>query len=1042
MNPMSPKSRLLLVDNDPEDIWMLVEHLEADYEVLCATSGPEGLRIAFSEDPPDLILLDIMMPGLDGYEICRQLKADKQARDIPVIFVSAKTKASEEVKGLELGAQDYITKPFSIPVVRARINSVLNLKKELDRRLILKTRLEELNRQQVDQIEFKLRELRETRETLEVYEQNYNFLLQKNLVDKAIKTILVVDDHPENIHVLVDNLEGQYEVLCATSGKDALEIAFSEHPPDLILLDIMMPGMDGFEVCSRLKARVDTRDIPVIFVTACGEEMDETKGLDIGAADFITKPFSIPVVKVRIKATLRLKEEMDNRIALTRKLEDLNRNLEHRVKEKTHALERAHADVKASELKYRMIYENAVEGIFQSTPDGCLLDANPALAEILGYESADELISTVTDIMQQIYYRPADRSLFNRIIGRDGEISGLETQVKKKNHQIIWALISAKAIRDDTDDHIYYQGFLTDITEHKHAREALQTAHDELETRVATRTAELVAAKEEADAANRAKSDFLARMSHEIRTPIAAVTGLTHVILKTRLTTDQRDYLNKIQIASGKLIDVINDILDFSKVEAGRLELETCNFSLNELLEQLIDMFSERVGQKDLALVSSVDPEVPRQLRGDPGRLAQILSNLIDNAEKFTDEGEITVAVTVDHTTPVMPNQVRVKFCIHDTGIGISPDIIPILFEAFTQANTAAQHSHKGTGLGLAICERLVHLMGGTIWADSEPGQGSTYTFTVVLEKQAVEKPLTTTTSSATEPTNGTDEKLAMLNGRRILLVEDHPFNQDVAIALLGNAGLIVDIANDGQAAVEKITSREKHYDAILMDIQMPVMDGYEATRKIREWEAEQLDWNNPGSLPMAPRQKIPIVALTAHALKGDTNKCLAAGMDDYISKPFEERQLLQVLLKQIAIKTDPSMGSLESKPLDPPSQAQAAQGVQLDITGSLARMGGRKYLYVKMLGRFTPEFGESAETITECLKSGDMETARRLAHSIKSAAGNIGATALFEASCNLEKSIAQNKETSDDCLMHFKHILNDTHTEIAKYLASESSQP
>lgn len=1038
MNPMSAKSRLLLVDNDPEDIWMLVEHLEADYEVLCATNGPEGLKIAFSEDPPDLILLDIMMPGLDGYEICRQLKADKHARNIPVIFVSAKTKASEEVKGLELGAQDYITKPFSIPVVRARINSVLNLKKELDRRLMLKTRLEELNRQQVDQIELKLRELRETRETLEVYEQNYNFLLQKNLLDKTVKTILVVDDHPENIHVLVDNLEGPYEVLCATSGKDALEIAFSEQTPDLILLDIMMPGMDGFEVCSRLKARVDTRDIPIIFVTACGEEMDETKGLDIGAADFITKPFSIPVVKVRIKAALRLKAEMDNRLALTRKLEDLNRNLEHRVKEKTKALEQANANVKASELKYRMIYENAVEGIFQSTPDGCLLDANPSLAKILGYESADELVSTVTDIARQIYYRPEDRSLFKRIIARDGEIAGLETQVKKKDHQIIWVLISAKAIRDETDDHIYYQGFLTDITEHKHAQQALQTAHDELETRVATRTAELMAAKEEADAANQAKSDFLARMSHEIRTPIAAVTGLTNVILKTRLTTGQRDYLNKIQIASGKLIDVINDILDFSKVEAGRLELEACDFSLHELLEQLIDMFSERVGQKSLALVSSVDPTIPRQLRGDPGRLTQILSNLIDNAEKFTDEGEITVTVTVDHAAPVMPGQVRLKFCIRDTGIGISPDILPILFEAFTQADSATHHNQKGTGLGLAICERLVHLMGGTIWADSEPGQGSTYTFTVVLDKQTVEKPLDTIIPEATERADDTDKELAALNGRRILLVEDHPFNQDVAVALLENAGLIVDIANDGQAAVRKITSAETDYDAILMDIQMPVMDGYEATRKIREWEAEHREQRGIGSLPAVPRKDIPIIALTAHALKGETDKCLAAGMDDYISKPFEERQLLHVLLTQIAIKTDPSMGNRENKPPVALPHAQATPGPGLDIAGALGRMGGRKYLYVKMLGRFTPEFGDVAETIVECLKNGDLETARRLAHSIKSAAGNIGATALFEASHNLEKSIARNEETPDDCLMHFTHTLNDTRTEIARYLASE----
>ena len=404
MNSTVGKDKILIVDDHPESIWPLVENLEADFDILFATTGERALSIALSENRPSLILLDVMMPGMDGYEVCSRLKSHDSTSEIPVIFLSGNTQDMEEAKGMEMGAQDYISMPYSAPVVRARIQSVLDLKREMGRRLLLKMQLEQLNSQIERQVRQKMAALEEAQETLRAYEERYRHLFERKLTERARKCILVVDDNPENIHILIEHLESEYEVLFAVNGEKALRIAASsENRPDLVLLDIMMPGMDGYEVCARLKANAETWDIPVIFVTALGQDMNETKGFNLGAVDFITKPFSMPVVRARINAALRLKEEMDNRMALAKKLEDLNRDLERRVKEKTAELELALENLLASERKYRVIFDTAIEGIFQTTPAGRLLGANHALAQILGYASTEELETTVTDVGHQAY---------------------------------------------------------------------------------------------------------------------------------------------------------------------------------------------------------------------------------------------------------------------------------------------------------------------------------------------------------------------------------------------------------------------------------------------------------------------------------------------------------------------------------------------------------------------------------------------------------------------------------------------------------------
>ncbi|MGD9364618.1 MAG: response regulator [Desulfobacteraceae bacterium] len=926
MTSRPDKNKILIVDDQPDNIWSLAQHLQSEFDVLCSISGEEALEIAFFEKRPDLILLDIMMPGMDGFQVFEKLKADDRTKEIPVIFLTGKTADSEQVKGLDLGAQDYITKPFSMPVVTARIKSVLNLKKEMNRRLLLRAQLENLNQQLERQVRQKRRELETARQALKQYEDKWHILFDKRVAQQEPRRILVVDDEPDNIHVLVKNLQSQYEIIYATSGKEALEIAFSDYQPNLILLDIMMPDMDGFEVCSRLKANTDTWDIPVIFVTTLDKEVDETKGLNLGAVDFVTKPFNIPVVKARVKAALRLKDEMEHRITLARKLEELNKNLETRIREKAAALEQAHEDLKVSERKYRSIYENATEGVFQITSEGRLLDANPSFAKILGYESSRELVATITNAAHQLYFRPQDRDEFIQTLEQKGEIVGFETQFKKKGGDVIWAMICAKTIRDENSEILYFQGFTIDITERKQAEAELRKHRDHLEELVKERTyelevankgleaqaIELAAAKEQAleaqraaEEANQFKSEFLARMSHEIRTPLNAVTGLTNIVLKTDLTDEQRDYLNKVQLAEGNLLQVINDILDFSKVEAGRLELAYAPFDLDQVMEQLADLFSNRVAKKDLQLIFDMPPDVPRQLTGDAGRLTQVLTNLIENAVKFTDSGEIIVgAKPEDDEAEKIPMKTALKFFVSDTGSGIAPDVLPTLFDPFTQVDSSLSRKYEGTGLGLAICRRLVELMGGRIWAESTPGRGSTFSFTAMLETR-MELAEAMAPRRAQEPAELPIRRLA---GHRVLVVEDSELNLDVAVALLEETGLTVETAENGRRAVDKVTGSEpEYYDAVFMDIQMPIMDGYEATRRIRAWEYkfqhESTDFST--NRPPVTGHRIPIIALTAHAIKGEKEKCLAADMDDYLSKPLDEEYLRRMLLKWIVSRQE-----------------------------------------------------------------------------------------------------------------------------------------
>jgi len=760
--------------------------------------------------------------------------------------------------------------------------------------------------------------------------------------------ILMVDDRQENLLALEVSLSGEhYEFVKATSGKEALRLLLQGQDFAIILMDVQMPIMDGFETAELIRNSEKYKHIPIIFLTANSHAPEDMfKGYKTGAVDFMIKPLSVDILRAKVSVFAELHKKNRTLIQQGRSMQLLNNQLSRQSKyvrslfeasldpmvtinpagmitDMNGALEKitgiprekitntpfvdyftrskiagelcrdvfekgaiteylltirntegkltdvlcngsVYRDDEGKVLgavivarekvisKYsRSLIEASLDPLITINFEGKITDMNEALLSITGI-TREEI--TGSDFFDYFTEPQKAREVYEEAFAK-GYVVNFPLTLRHRDGKLTDVLFNGSVYKDERGNVLGIVIVARDITEQRRFENELIEARSNAERE-----------RQIAEAAVKAKQQFLSNMSHEIRTPMNAIIGFTKVMLKTELTEKQKEYINAIKLSGDSLIVLINDILDLAKVDAGKMTFEKIPFKLSESISAMLQLFEAKMQEKNLALYKEYDDRIPEVLLGDPVRLHQIILNLVSNATKFTKQGSISVKVQLEKGDE---EEVIVRFDISDTGIGIPESKLECIFDDFQQANSGTARVYGGTGLGLAIARQLVEAQGGKIWVKSQVGIGSVFSYVLSFRK--------TNIKIDSEP-----EKSEMMvrgtSNARVLVVEDVKLNQLLMKTLLEDGGYSLDIVANGRKAIDKLL--KQRYDIVLMDLQMPEMNGFETTEYIRQ--ELKLD--------------LPIIALTADVTTADVEKCKAVGMNDYISKPVDEKLLYKKL--------------------------------------------------------------------------------------------------------------------------------------------------